>query len=57
MIREGRKTKEKVEVFSYELLAYRELINGKAIPLGLRLACALGSWPTLGRMTPMTSKP
>jgi ribonucleoside-diphosphate reductase alpha chain len=33
VLRVGRKTKEKVEVFSYELLAYRELINGKAIPL------------------------
>ena len=32
VIREGRKTKEKVEVFSYELLAYRELINAKAMP-------------------------
>ena len=32
VIREGRKTKEKVEVFSYELLAYRELINSKAMP-------------------------
>ena len=32
VIREGSKTKEKVEVFSYELLAYRELINGKAMP-------------------------
>ncbi|MFC4820944.1 adenosylcobalamin-dependent ribonucleoside-diphosphate reductase [Dokdonella ginsengisoli] len=32
VIREGRKTKEKIEVYSYELLAYRELINGKAIP-------------------------
>jgi ribonucleoside-diphosphate reductase alpha chain len=32
VIREGRKSKEKVEVFSYELLAYRELINGKAMP-------------------------
>ena len=32
VIREGRKSKEKVEVFSYELLAYRELINSKAIP-------------------------
>jgi ribonucleoside-diphosphate reductase alpha chain len=32
VIREGRKTKEKVEVFSYELLAYRELINASAIP-------------------------
>ncbi|MDH5648279.1 MAG: adenosylcobalamin-dependent ribonucleoside-diphosphate reductase [Gammaproteobacteria bacterium] len=32
VIREGRKTKEKVEVFSYELLAYRTLINPGAIP-------------------------
>ncbi|HET6546250.1 MAG TPA: LAGLIDADG family homing endonuclease [Rhodanobacteraceae bacterium] len=32
VIREGRKSKEKVEVFSYELLAYRELISGKAMP-------------------------
>ncbi len=32
VIREGRKSKEKVEVFSYELLAYRELINSKAMP-------------------------
>ncbi|UXI67987.1 adenosylcobalamin-dependent ribonucleoside-diphosphate reductase [Tahibacter amnicola] len=32
VIREGKKTKEKVEVFSYELLAYRELINGRAMP-------------------------
>ena len=27
VIREGRKTKEKVDVYSYELLAYRQLIN------------------------------
>ena len=27
VIREGRKTKEKVEVYSYELLAYRTLMN------------------------------
>ena len=33
VIREGKKSKEKVEVFSFELLAYRELINGKAIAL------------------------
>jgi len=33
VIREGKKTKEKVEVFSFELLAYRELINAKAMPL------------------------
>jgi len=32
IIREGRKTKEKVDVFSYELLAYRDLINPKAMP-------------------------
>jgi ribonucleoside-diphosphate reductase alpha chain len=32
VIREGRKTKEKVDVFSYELLAYRELINPQAMP-------------------------
>ncbi|HKJ08317.1 MAG TPA: adenosylcobalamin-dependent ribonucleoside-diphosphate reductase [Gammaproteobacteria bacterium] len=32
VIREGRKTKEKVSVYSFELLAYRELINAKAMP-------------------------
>ncbi len=32
VIREGKKTKEKVDVFSFELLAYRELINSKAMP-------------------------
>ncbi|WP_421865859.1 adenosylcobalamin-dependent ribonucleoside-diphosphate reductase [Motiliproteus sp.] len=32
IIREGKKTKEKVDVFSYELLAYRELINENAMP-------------------------
>jgi ribonucleoside-diphosphate reductase alpha chain len=32
VIREGRKTKEKVEVYSYELLAYRSLINSNAMP-------------------------
>ena len=32
MIREGKKSKEKVDVFSYEMLAYRELINSKAMP-------------------------
>jgi len=32
VIREGKKTKEKVDVFSYELLAYRELVNAKAMP-------------------------
>jgi len=32
IIREGKKSKEKVDVFSYELLAYRELINKQAMP-------------------------
>lgn len=32
VIREGRKTKEKVDVFSFELLAYRELVNPAAMP-------------------------
>ena len=32
VIREGKKSKEKVDVFSFELLAYRELINAKAMP-------------------------
>ena len=35
VIREGRKTKEKVDVFSFELLAYRELINADAMPDGV----------------------
>ena len=30
VIREGRKTKEKVDVYSFELLAYRELVNPRA---------------------------
>ncbi|MCE2714045.1 MAG: adenosylcobalamin-dependent ribonucleoside-diphosphate reductase [Acidibacter sp.] len=32
VIREGKKSKEKVDVFSFELLAYRELVNQKAMP-------------------------
>ncbi|MCU7967751.1 MAG: ribonucleoside-diphosphate reductase, adenosylcobalamin-dependent, partial [gamma proteobacterium symbiont of Bathyaustriella thionipta] len=32
VIREGKKTKEKVDVFSFELLAYREMINSNAMP-------------------------
>jgi len=32
IIREGKKSKEKVDVFSYELLAYRELVNADAMP-------------------------
>ena len=32
VIREGRKTKERVDVYSYELLAYRTLIDANASP-------------------------
>jgi ribonucleoside-diphosphate reductase alpha chain len=32
VIRGGKKTKEKVDVYSFELLAYRELMNAKAKP-------------------------
>jgi len=32
VIREGRKSKEKVDVFSFELLAYRSLVNAHAMP-------------------------
>jgi ribonucleoside-diphosphate reductase alpha chain len=32
VIRENRKTKEKIDVFSFELLAYREMVNSRAMP-------------------------
>jgi ribonucleoside-diphosphate reductase alpha chain len=41
VIREGRKSKEKVEVFSYELLAYRSLVNPNAMPYAREEASAL----------------
>jgi len=41
VIREGKKTKEKVDVFSFELLAYRELINAKAMPFAEDAAARL----------------
>ena len=34
VIREGRKAKEKIDVFSFELLAFRELVDAHAIPGG-----------------------
>jgi len=34
VIREGKKSKEKVEVYSYELLAYRSVVNHEAMPYG-----------------------
>lgn len=36
VIREGRKTKEKVDVYSFELLAYRHLVNPDAKPEGVK---------------------
>ncbi|MBT8450159.1 MAG: adenosylcobalamin-dependent ribonucleoside-diphosphate reductase [Gammaproteobacteria bacterium] len=35
IIKEGRKTKEKVDVYSYELLTYRHLIDNEADPMNL----------------------
>ncbi|MDP1665366.1 MAG: LAGLIDADG family homing endonuclease [Methylobacter sp.] len=32
VIRAGKKSKEKIDVFSFELLAYREMINADALP-------------------------
>jgi ribonucleoside-diphosphate reductase alpha chain len=32
VIREGKKSKEKIDVYSFELLAYRELVNPEALP-------------------------
>jgi ribonucleoside-diphosphate reductase alpha chain len=37
----GRKTKEKIDVFSFELLAYRELVNQRAMPGATNAAEAL----------------
>ncbi len=34
VIRQGKKTKEKIDVFSFELLAYRGLVNPLAMPEG-----------------------
>ncbi|MGI9235400.1 MAG: adenosylcobalamin-dependent ribonucleoside-diphosphate reductase [Woeseiaceae bacterium] len=34
VIRQGKKTKEKVDVFSFELLAYRGVVDGDAMPAG-----------------------
>ena len=36
VIRQGKKTKEKVDVFSFELLAYRELVDKDAMPAGVQ---------------------
>jgi ribonucleoside-diphosphate reductase alpha chain len=53
VIREGRKTKEKIDVFSFELLAYRELINANALPEGTNTAERLPDYfTTADHVTP-----
>jgi ribonucleoside-diphosphate reductase alpha chain len=47
VIRAGRKTKEKVDVFSFELLAYRELVNPRALPGSTAEAEALPAYFTV----------
>src|SRR6185436_6257509 len=53
VIRPGKKTKEKVDVFSFELLAYRELINPRAMPNATNSAEQLpGYFTTADDITP-----
>lgn len=53
VIRPGKKTKEKVDVFSFELLAYRELINPRAMPNSTNPAEQLpGYFTTADDITP-----
>jgi ribonucleoside-diphosphate reductase alpha chain len=46
VIRENRKTKEKIDVFSFELLAYREMVNSRAMPGSTEKAEALPDYFT-----------
>ncbi|MCM2310910.1 MAG: adenosylcobalamin-dependent ribonucleoside-diphosphate reductase [Steroidobacteraceae bacterium] len=46
VIREGRKTKERIDVFSFEMLAYRELVNRNAMPGGTTAADKLPDYFT-----------
>ena len=45
VIRQGRKTKEKVDVYSFELLAYRELVDKNAMPAAAGDNAGAGSLP------------
>jgi ribonucleoside-diphosphate reductase alpha chain len=36
VLREGKKSKERIDVYSFELLAYRELVNARALPAAAR---------------------
>ncbi len=44
VIREGRKSKEKIDVYSYELLAYRERVNHGAMPGSDQPGTRLPDW-------------
>jgi ribonucleoside-diphosphate reductase alpha chain len=46
VIRPGRKTKEKIDVLSFELLAYREFVNPRALPGSTNVAEALPEYFT-----------
>jgi len=46
VIREGKKSKERIDVFSFELLAYRELVNPNAMPNGTTAADKLPDYFT-----------
>ncbi len=46
VIREGKKSKERIDVFSFELLAYRELVNPSAMPNGTTAADKLPDYFT-----------
>jgi ribonucleoside-diphosphate reductase alpha chain len=53
VIRSGRKSKEKIDVFSFELLAYRELVNQRAMPGATGAAEALPeNFTTTNDVTP-----
>jgi ribonucleoside-diphosphate reductase alpha chain len=45
VIRQGKKTKEKVDVFSFELLAYRDAVDEDAMPAGPSEGDAASSLP------------
>ena len=53
VIKTGKKTKESVDVYSFELLAYRELVNPKAMPYSEDPECQLpGYFITADDITP-----
>jgi ribonucleoside-diphosphate reductase alpha chain len=52
VIREGKKSKEKVDVFSYELLAYREFVNPGAMPDADAPNCLPSWFTTADTVTP-----